>query len=183
MIAALALVAGCGAQPAATPIASAIVDSLYRVRQPFQTNGAPTPADLARMSPWLSGELRTLLTRADSLRSADIARAPDEKPAFAEGDLFSSLFEGPASYAIKAEEVQTTAEGSTVPVHFRHSDGTNTVEWIDTVVVRAEAGRLVVSDVRYGGTWDFANKGSLLNSLNFSFVAGSRDTREPVSPR
>ncbi|HWA16103.1 MAG TPA: hypothetical protein VG817_06715 [Gemmatimonadales bacterium] len=169
----IGLLAACH-EPAAGPAASVIVDSLYRVRQPFQANGAPTATELASMSPWLSAELRTLLARADSLRSAESTAAPDEKPSFVEGDLFSSLFEGPTAYSIKAAEVDSTTLPGTwrVPVHFTFVDRTTAQKWTDTALVVMEDGRPVVSDVRYGGEWDFANKGSLLTSLTFSFLPG-----------
>lgn len=165
-------------EPPAAPAASAIVDSLYRVRQPFQASGAPTATELASMSPWLSAELKAALVRADSLRSAESAAAPDEKPVFAEGDLFTSLFEGPTSYALKANEVDSTTIPGTwrVPVHFTFTDKSTAQKWTDTVLVIMEGGKPVVHDVRYGGTWDFANHGTLLNSLQFSFLP--RDTAQ-----
>ena len=170
--AALALLAGCGSRPAApAAAAAAVVDSLYRIRQPFQGSGAPTAAELASMRPWLSADLQTLLVRADSLRSAEAAAAPDEKPSFADGDLFTSLFEGPTTFEVTASEVTgADSAGYRVPVHFTYHDNNTAQRWVDTALVLVEAGRLVVSDVRYGGNWDFANKGSLLNSLAFSFV-------------
>jgi hypothetical protein len=166
LLSAALLLAGCGAQPAATSPAAAIVDSLYRARQPFQGNGAPSSTELATMRPWLSAELARLLAQADSIRAAETAAHPDEKPPFVEGDLFSSLFEGPTGHEVKAGEVATAADSSsTVPVHFTFSDQTTAQKWTDTAVVISEGGKLVVSDVRYGGTWDFANRGSLVASL------------------
>ena len=171
LAAALVALTGCGAQPAVTSPAAAVVDSLYRVRQPFQGNGAPTRADLAAMRPWLSTELATLLQQADSIRSAESAAHPDEKPAFAEGDLFSSLFEGPEMFATRDNEVAGSAEsGYRIPVHFTYTGQGTAQKWSDTVLVISENGKLVVSDVRYGGTWGFANKGSLLTSLHFTMV-------------
>ncbi len=171
--AALAFLAGCGTQPVAPSPAGAIVDSLYQVRKPFQGNGAPTATELASMRPWLSAELSLLLQRADSLRTAEAAAAPDEKPSFADGDLFTSLFEGPTTFEVKAGEVTgTDSAGYRVPVHFTYRDNNTAQRWVDTALVVVEGGRLVVSDVRYGGSWDFANKGSLLHSLAFSFVPG-----------
>lgn len=166
LAAAIALVAGCGAQPAATSPASAIVDSLYRVRQPFQGNGAPNSTELAAMRPWLSAELVRLLQQADSTRTAEMAAHPDEKPPFVEGDLFSSLFEGPGMFATKDNEVTGSADsGYKVPVHFTYTDQSTGQKWTDTVIVISEGGKLVVSDVRYGGTWGFANHGTLVTML------------------
>jgi hypothetical protein len=171
LAAALAFLAGCGSQPAATSPAAAIVDSLYQVRKPFQGNGAPTATELASMTPWLTAELKLLLQRADSLRSAEAAASPDEKPSFADGDLFSSLFEGPTTFEIRAKEVTgADSAGYRVPVHFTYRDNNTAQRWVDTALVVIEDGRLVVGDVRYGGSWDFANKGSLVTSLTFSFV-------------
>jgi hypothetical protein len=175
--AALALLAGCGAQPAVTSPAAAIVDSLYRIRLPFQGHGAPTATELTSMSPWLSAELRLLLWRADSSRSAEAAAAPDEKPSFADGDLFTSLFEGPTGFEVgEAKEAVGAGEATIyrVPVHFTYRDSSTAQRWVDTVLVASENGRMVVSDVRYGGNWVFANKGSLLTSLTFSFVPQAR---------
>lgn len=169
LAAALVVLTGCGAQPAVTSPASAIVDSLYRARHPFQGSGAPTSADLAVMRPWLSTELATLLQQADSVRSAESAAHPDEKPPFVEGDLFSSLFEGPEMFATRDNEVAGSAStGFMVPIHFTFSDHTTAQKWADTVLVIPENGKFVVSDVRYGGNWDFANKGSLLENLRSS---------------
>jgi len=42
-----------------------------------------------------SNTLRSLLVAARKRDESDAARAPDEKPSFAEGDLVSRLFEGP----------------------------------------------------------------------------------------
>lgn len=174
MAALAALLAACGGTSTADSPAAAVVDSLYRARRPFQANGAPTATDLAAMRPWLSGELATLLQQADSLRSADAAAVPEEKPAFADGDLFSSLFEGPTAYAIKAAEVSGSADsGYRVPVHFTYTDRSTEQKWTDTVLVTTEAGRPVVRDVRYGGTWDFASRGSLLVNLQSYFVPGA----------
>lgn len=163
---ALVILTGCGAQPAVAPPAAAIVDSLYRVRHPFQANGAPNSTELATMRPWLSAELATLLQRADSIRAAEAAAHPDEKPSFVEGDLFSSLFEGPSMFALKDNEITGSPDsGYRVPVHFTFSDQTTAQKWVDTAIVITEGGKLVVSDVRYGGNWDFANHGNLLTLL------------------
>lgn len=186
-LAAAALLASCTSSAPPGPVAGAItvVEEFYRTRKPFQNHGAPTATELASMRHWLSAELITLLARADSLRSAEMAAAPNEKPAFVEGDLFSSLFEGPTGFEVKAGEVTgaggatdaTGAEGASyrVPVHFTFKDNNTAQRWVDTVLVVTEGGRLVVSDVCYGGTWDFANKGSLVTSLNFSFVPTAAD--------
>jgi hypothetical protein len=46
-----------------------------------------------------------------------------------------------------------------------YSGSTPTVEWSDVVVVIPQHGHPVIDDIRYGGSWDFANTGSLRSSL------------------
>jgi hypothetical protein len=116
------------------------------------------------MAPYLSAELRGLLDEAAALRDTEAAAHPDEKPPFAEGDLFTSLFEGPTGMAILA-----SPEGGAsrrLVVRFTDNRPAPAVTWTDTVVVVEEEGRLVVADVLYGGTWDFASRGSLLETLH-----------------
>lgn len=161
------LLAACQT-PAASPsaaAATAVVDSLYQARKPFQANGAPTTTDLDIMRRWLSVELATLLHQADSVRSAEAAANPDEKPAFADGDLFTSLFEGPTGFEVMPAESISVGKFR-VPVHFTFRDSTANTLWTDTVLVITEGGKPVVHDVQYGGSWDFANHGALLPTLH-----------------
>ncbi len=157
-----ALAAACA--PADHDLPAGVVGGLYAVLIDSAVSGAPRGGQLAAMAPYLSAELRGLLDEAAALRDAEAAAHPGEKPPFAEGDLFTSLFEGPTGMAILAD-----AEGSAsrrVVVQFSDSRPTPAVSWTDTVVVTEEEGRLVVADVFYGGTWDFANRGSLLETLH-----------------
>jgi hypothetical protein len=125
--------------------------------------GAPAPTELTDMAPYLSAELVTLLRQARELHDAEAARSPGDKPAFAEGDLFSSLFEGPTAWEVLADSVEGTSHR--LAVRFTYEAEPPAVHWIDQVVVSRERGRLVVADVRYGGDWDFGNKGTLVTSL------------------
>ena len=82
---------------ASTDTATSVVEKFYATTIAQKVTGAPTAAQLAALSPLLSDTLRALLDAARRRNEADVARAPDEKPAFADGDLFSSLFEGPSA--------------------------------------------------------------------------------------
>jgi len=141
-----------------------VVAGLYAMLIDSAVTGAPTRPQLAAISPYLSAELRGLLDEAAALRDAEAAAHPDEKPPFAEGDLFTSLFEGPTGLAILASG--DGAAERRVVVQFSDDRATPAVTWTDTVAIVEEAGRLVVADVVYGGTWDFANRGSLLETLH-----------------
>ena len=143
------------------------VSLFYTALAKLRPSGAPTPEQRNELAPLMSMELVDLLQRADAARAAARAAAPMEKPPFTDGDLFSSLFEGPTAFTVG--EPQTGAAGEwRVPVTLTHSMGaadTKPTQWTDTIVLREESGRFVVTDIAFGGQWDFANKGALLAGL------------------
>lgn len=161
MASALLALSACRGREATTP-ADAVMQ-FYTMRDAVGVQGAPTEKELAALRPFIADTLANGLAFADSLRTADRLRAPDEKPAFVEGDLFSSVFEGYTSF-----RVMPALPGDApfvVPIEFADERARPTVRWTDTAVVVVERGRLVVQDIRYGGTWDFANKGTLLEQF------------------
>ncbi len=158
---------GCGGRASDSP--SEVVGGLYCILLDSQVTGAPTAGQLAAMEPHLSAELLDLLQAAGALRDSEATARPDEKPPFVEGDLFSSLFEGPTGMAILADA--QGAATSRVVMQFSDDRVNPAISWTDTVVVTEEDGRLVIADVVYGGTWDFANRGSLLETLRVGLDA------------
>lgn len=164
----LVLLAACRPAPAEPP--DALVTRFYGAVIAARETGAPSAAALAAWRPMLSDTLHALLEAARALRAADEARAPDEKPAFAEGDLFSSLFEGPTSVTVASVD---SADGAwRVTVLMRYAGATPETEWTDTVQVIEERGRRVIDDVAYGGTWDFASQGRLRRALATALAGG-----------
>jgi len=157
--------------PAAAP--ERVVADLYTALAAQRPSGAPTDAQRAVLAPLLSAELTGLLQRADAARSAARAAAPSEKTPFTDGDLFSSLFQGPTGFAVGAPVSGAYVPGGRlgdvrVPVTLtRAADpaGGKATTWTDTVLLREENGRFVVADIAFGGDWDFANKGSMISAL------------------
>lgn len=157
--------------PTASP--EQVVADLYAALGAQRPSGAPTDAQRAVLAPLLSAELTGLLQRADAARAAARAAAPTEKPPFTDGDLFSSLFEGPTAYAVGKAVSGADAPGGRlgdlrVPVTLSHvtdAAAGKSVTWTDTVLLREENGRFVVADIAFGGDWDFANKGSMVTAL------------------
>jgi hypothetical protein len=143
--------------------ASDVVVQFYTMKEAAGISGAPTPKDLTALRPFISDSLARLLARADSLRTADMTRAPDEKPSFVEGDLFSSLFEGPSAFVVMPALDSTSPVR--VPVEFTNDAQKPKVRWVDTAIVVQQGGKWLLHDIRYGGTWDFGNKGALLTQL------------------
>lgn len=140
-----------------------VVAGLYRTLATVQVRGAPSPAQLESIAPYLSADLQAGLRAARQLQELERSRSPGEKPPFVDGDLFSSLFEGPSRFEIVGD---TALEGRhRVVVRFTYDGASPAVSWEDIAVVENERGRWVVSDVRYGGDWDFASKGSLRQAL------------------
>ena len=165
------------APPAALPAAAPelVVADLYAALAAARPSGAPTDAQRLTLAPLLTAELTGLLQRADAARSAARVAAPGEKPPFTDGDLFSSLFEGPTAFAVGKAVSAATAPGGRlgdlqVPVALVHTidpaaGGGEPTTWTDTVLLREENGRFVVADIAFGGGWDFANKGSMVAAL------------------
>jgi hypothetical protein len=165
--------------PAAAP--ERVVADLYGALATLRPSGAPTEAQRAALAPLLSSELVGLLSRADTARATARAAAPTEKPPFTDGDLFSSLFEGPTAHQVGAPVSGAAVPGGrlgdlTVPVTLTHvadpAAGSKPTTWTDTVLLREENGRFVVADIAFGGDWDFANKGSLVAALRAGLGEG-----------
>ena len=165
------------APPAALPAAAPelVVADLYAALAAARPSGAPTDAQRLTLAPLLTAELTGLLQRADAARSAARVAAPGEKPPFTDGDLFSSLFEGPTAFAVGKAVSAAAAPGGRlgdlqVPVDLVHTidpaaGGGEPTTWTDTVLLREENGRFVVADIAFGGGWDFANKGTMVAAL------------------
>ena len=180
------LLTACGSKPAAEVAAAPtaalpaaapeqVVADLYAALAAARPSGAPTDAQRLILAPLLSAELTGLLQRADAARAAARAAAPTEKPPFTDGDLFSSLFEGPTAFTVGKAVSAAAAPGGRlgdlqVPVDLVHTidpaaGGGEPATWTDTVLLREENGRFVVADIAFGGGWDFANKGTMIAAL------------------
>ncbi len=155
------LMLACRPQP--VPASADVVEQFYGILISSGTTGAPTPAALATLAPLLSDTLEALLAGARRRFERDSATTPDEKPAFAEGDLFSSLFEGPSSAVVTGDDSGRSARR--VTVRLEHAGSTPPLTWSDTVVLIRERDRYVIDDVIYGGDWAFAARGTLRAGL------------------
>jgi len=161
----LSALPACTAKPPVGPTVESIAEEFYGTQFIRPINGAPDSAQLERLRPFISDSLAKLLAAARQEHDADLARAPEEKPSWAEGDIFTSLFEGPSAFYV----TPAIRDGgrAKVPVRFEHRvPGDTTVTgWTDTAIVVLEGGRPVVADVIFGGTWAFGQKGTLVQAL------------------
>jgi hypothetical protein len=157
----LGAITACAGAPQSD--ATSVVEQFYAATIAGGVSGAPTPEQLATLAPYLSDTVRSLLAAARRQHDADLAREPDEKPSFVEGDLFSSLFEGPTAVEVLGDSARGPARVVTARMTYAGADPPAT--WTDHVVVTTERGRSVIDDIEYGGQWGFASKGSLRSSL------------------
>lgn len=156
-------VAACAKPPAGMPEKAA--EDFYADHFVAPYYGAPDTARLAKLRPLISDTLATLLAKADAERTADIARAPNEKPRWVDGDIFVSLVEGPSAFYVRPGIED--GDGYKVPIAFSHQEPGDSAEirWTDTAVVIAQRGKWVVDDMIFGSTWKFGPKGRLRENL------------------
>jgi len=153
--------AGCS-ESSVSP-AQSTVTRFYQATIDTGATGAPSPKELAVMAPYLSTELQRLLFEARALRKSEARAHPDEKPPFADGDLFSSLFEGPTR-VVGVSEVEGAGE-RVLAVEFADENTDPPFNWTDRVALTEENRQPVIADVIYGGDWPFATHGSLRANL------------------
>jgi len=142
-----------------------LVRQFYDWRFKSQFTGVPEMATLKVAELFLSSELICLLDRARDYRSRFVKNYPTDKPPFIEGDMFTSLFEGANRY--KLESVKVNGENAIVQLHFYHDQGAqkDKAGWRDTVLLRQKNHQWRITDIQYGGQFDFGNSGSLRLNL------------------
>lgn len=166
-LATVALIAGaggavsCAPSEAKTPAHAAV--QLYAMLDALGVQTVPDSLSLTALRPFLSDSLADALAHADQARRTAARERPDEKPVFADGDPFSSLFEGRTS--ARPDTTITQGDTALVVMTFTNTTQRPAVNWRDTVVVTRERGRYVVADIRYGTTWEFGFTGRLLTIL------------------
>ncbi|MBO6633146.1 hypothetical protein [Parvibaculum sp.] len=161
--------AGCGdAGPEADASRAAAV--FYDIVLSERSGGVPGEDLRARLRPVISPDLDSLIAQAAEAERRHAERTNNSEPPYLQGDIFSSLFEGPTAYEIgpcerKEEDGATFTRCEVMLVH----EGDDPVQWKDRVILSANGGpderRWLVDDIQYGGDWDFAMKGSLKESL------------------
>lgn len=135
---------------------------LSEVRR-FRVTGLPDGEAWETLAPCLSKPLWTLMEAAKREQLEFMKKFPDEKPPWIEGDFFSSLFEGPHRFQVVGAEIK--GDRASVRVEQERTEGGSTVKWTDTLLLLKTPEGWRVDDMRYGGSWDFANTGTLREAL------------------
>lgn len=143
-----------------------VVSSFYELCIKERVTGLPTDEQFEAMREMLSDNILGLLADA-RMEQAEFAREnPDEKPPWIEGDLFSSLFEGPTSFTVGAATVERDRARVTVSFADDHTDDGKPFEWKDDVLLIIDVNNeWKIDDIEYRGEWDFASRGRLSESL------------------
>ncbi len=180
-----ALVSSCKRKEPSLDAPSPVVVAFYTARIASGTTGAPSADVLRQFAPLLSDTLTALLRAAAEMRDRAVKLAPTEKPPFAEGDLYSSLFEGPTKFTL-VRDTSAARQRKTV-VQFVRVDNGDRYTWTDTVQLGKHGRYDVIEDIRYGGAGEFGNHGALRASLEATLplvkAAMSRDNlAKPDAP-
>jgi len=161
----LSVVPGTG-WAANPPEPGAAVQAFYTICREERLSGLPDARQLERLSGLLSARLIALIEAARTRQARFQREHPSDKPPFIEGDLFSSLFEGPTGFEPGA--VQRDGDRARVTVHFSHRDersGGSVTRWEDDAWLVRERGQWRIDDIEYRGDWPFAARGRLARNL------------------
>ena len=145
----------------------ALVEDFYVMHKRLGNSGLPNAGAANAYNAFLCLGLSDLILDARKRQQQFIASHPDDKPPLIEGDLFSSLFEGPET--AKAGETVFDGNSARVSLELRSDAGAKVLKWTDTVVLRLDDGIWCIDDVEYQGKWPFANRGKLSESLKADF--------------
>jgi len=124
-----------------------------RISQPSQ--GIPDTTLLAKYRPYLSDHLYQTLQQAASQAS--------QPAAWRQGDLFSSLAQGPASASVDSASTIPDRDARNIPLRVTLARGDK--QWRDEILMIREGQCWVVQDVRYMAPDSHLNGGSLSQLL------------------
>ncbi|MES2469458.1 MAG: hypothetical protein V4675_19290 [Verrucomicrobiota bacterium] len=139
-------------------------ETFYRTKMELKIDGLPQEWQLASLTGTITPELNRVFDKASFTQAAFIINKKEGKPPWVEGDLFSSLFEGVTTFKTGTASITgTTAE---VPLALTHTANGQTTQWTDHLILKpVNGGGWLVDDLRYGGTWDAATRGTLRQRL------------------
>ncbi len=176
---ALALMLVLAAMPVAAqaPGASVAADNFYKAwLMPPRSNGLPSPAARTRLAPLFSARLSQLVGQAVAA-DASFRTTNRFAPSLMEGDLFSSLLDGPASYRIGACTGTDMAQRCRIQFHrppeLKASGPARPADWGDDLLLVNEGGNWKVDDVDYRGGFAYGNTGLLSQALAMVIKAAS----------
>jgi hypothetical protein len=151
------------ATPVATQGPGIVALDFLTMHQRLGNSGLPAVDALNAYDAFLCPSL------ADALRAAKVrqeqfkASQPDEKPPLVDGDLFSSLAEGPEFWSVA--ESRIGGDNAVVVLDLSHGEGSKATRWKDSMILQLDDGVWCIADVEYHGNWPYANRGRLSETL------------------
>lgn len=150
----------CFAQHAAQQVTFAF----YKAYANKASSGLLSAEEIQTYTPFLSKKLRSLIESARLRQAEFIKHNPQEKPPFVEGDMFSSLFEGPTSFGVG--KYYCNKKSCKVQINFVYEEAdSEAFNWRDTAVLIKEQGEHRIDNVLYSGNWDFKTGNNLKQNL------------------
>jgi hypothetical protein len=139
-----------------------------------RAGGIPVPSARARLQPLLSTRLAALINQA-AAAEARFRAGNKFAPPLLEGDLFSSLFEGPAAFRLGACTGTAVAQRCRIQFSRPPAPGApaRPTDWGDDLLLVNEGGGWKVDDVDYRGGFAFGNTGLLSQTLAMVIRAAS----------
>ncbi len=158
----LASIQSVAAQGSPSPTQAA--DKFYRTYLRLNIRGLPNSKQMKVLSPLITRDLKDLFETAKNTQAKFNQEHPDEKGPWADGDLFTSLFEGAQSFRVGRPKVH--GDRIEVPVHLTYREGGSTTRWSDDLVLVRSKNRWLVWDILLKGEWAFKNGDSLRTNLS-----------------
>jgi hypothetical protein len=155
LLCAAALIAASGAARAQDTAEAAAMRFLAATQKLHAAglSGLPDRRQLRALAPYLTPGLARRFEAAMREQQRCARKFPDDKPPWAEGDMFSSSFEGYTSFNV----APGSAAGGEVPVAFEYREGKDRVEWRDALVLNNVGGRWRIDNVLYRATFQFTS--------------------------
>jgi hypothetical protein len=164
-IALLFIGAALAAPPAEDGVAKGVT-AFYEAHARLQlAGGVPDAGQRAQLRPLVSPALDGALAAADDAEARYAKKTNKQVPPLVQGDLFTSLFEGASRFAVASCTGDAARASCLVDFAYQEAKGGPETKWQDRVHVVKAAGGWVVDDVEYGGSWPFARRGRLTDTL------------------
>jgi hypothetical protein len=146
---------------------SAAANNFYSlvVGQKLSGIGIPGAAARAKLAPLLTPRLNKQLADAATAQTRFMAKNKDSPPLI-EGDIFSSLFEGPTAWKVGACSGDDKIARCSVSLT-RQDPGQKPANWTDTLVLSNQGG-WKVDDLAYDANFAFGNTGTLNDMLKMA---------------
>jgi hypothetical protein len=145
----------CFAADGAKDAAQNFYQKYQLMRASGKFSGIPNPAQLDKIGPFLTSQLRTLFLEAYKEQSRCKKLFPEDVPPWIDGDIFTSNTEGFTAFI--AQPSQALPAGREVTINFSFIDRKDTVKWSDNLVLKEVNGAWLVDNVFYHATFAYTS--------------------------